>query len=195
MSRVTSTTWGAAAASAAFALAATYGQVRLEPPKDPTTFASGKYGFCADLLPRWYTNIDLETPYYFNFPPAKQMAQTYLPKGGAVINIIPYDRGRGHKREESQSDWMKFEMQGASSPVSPVSVPAESEITDAVEVSYNRPDFPQKQRICSIYFRFRGKLFDADLSYLVGDPKAADYERLLLKTVRSIRPCVAGGVK
>jgi hypothetical protein len=46
----------------------------------------------------------------------------------------------------------------------------------------------QPQREISVYWAFQLKKFSAHLVYVVGDPRAADYERVLKAVVFSIRP-------
>jgi hypothetical protein len=70
-------------------------------------------------------------------------------------------------------------------------MPSSTGASNAMMVSFDIPRLSpdeQPQHEAHVYWEFRGKLFAAYLSYVVGDPKAAEYSDLLVMLVRSIRP-------
>ena len=166
---------------------------RVEPSSGvPTRFISERFGFSVKVPAGWPVFVGSDTPVFFNFPPSELGPGLSLPKGGATIAMIAQEDLHGKRRTATESEWAAEEA-ASSRGVSTghIEVPPTSGVSDAVTVSCDLAAYAlddQKQRELSVYWRFRGGLFAAHLRYVKGDPRAPQYESILLDVVRSIRP-------
>jgi hypothetical protein len=162
-------------------------------------YASQKYGFSISVPARWFLNQTRSTPLFYSFDPSKTpMRQLDLPGGGAIISVVAAEELGGHpvRKMPSLSAWAAADAHDLTSAdpnpaISTIVVPSESGIGRAIMMAYDIRAFAvdeQHQRSVNIYWEFKRGLFAAYLSYVVGDPKAAVYERVLLDTIRSVRP-------
>lgn len=171
---------------------AVHAQSHSQPSEQANRFVSKKYGFSVEIPRGWYAATGGDTPFYFNFPPAKALGQGNLPDGGATLNIVPQDELPGRRHNAPITEWIAEDTRQSNRlSISKIEAPASSEVTEAKLASWNLPTFSpddEAQHETSIYFNFRERRFAIHLIYLLSDPAGPKYEALLISVFRSIRP-------
>ena len=132
---------------------------------------------------------------YFSFSPADAgefNRQLKLPKGGAVISIVAQESLRG-RQYHSLSEWAEADARGVSAErpsIRPFELSADTGVAAAIISSYDSATFgpdDQSEHRLNIFWEFRQQLFVAHLLYPTHDARGAEFEKVLLDTVRSIR--------
>jgi hypothetical protein len=169
------------------------GQERL--PTHTTRFPSMKYGFSVESPKGWLGGLGPnELPFFFNFPTSKGLGQGLLPKGGATIFVVARDHLHRRSGDDSLVGWANLDQAEANqSTVSSgtLDMPLSTGISQAITVSFDVMTFgpdDQRQHEVNVYWEFRGKMFATYLTYVIGDPKAKEYESLLQTAMHSVRP-------
>jgi len=175
---------------------ATSGQGRIEEgQRGSKRFISEKYGFSIAVPVGWLVDPSNDTPMYFSFSPAQGQEfnhQLRLPRGGAVISVVAQEDLPGPPR--SLRDWAAADARGdyaRDPPIRDLEMPSASGISEALISFHDTPVFgpdDQSQHTVSIFWEFGGRRFAAHLLYPLNDPKAVRFERVLVDTVRSVRP-------
>jgi hypothetical protein len=113
-----------------------------------------------------------------------------LPRGGATIHILAEDELTGRHRDYGLDDWAEFDQrrgdQGSVSSRALEMLPS-SDVSRAIIAAYDETIYSpseQRQRTVTVYWEFRGKRFATYLSYVVGDPKAKQYDGVLISFCR-----------
>jgi hypothetical protein len=157
---------------------------------------SRRYGFSISPPRGWTAGVDeKDLPVLINFPPTSASAQQVLPKGGAVINFVAKDSLPGRRlRTVTLPEWARFDehlADPATVSASAFDMPPATGASNALVASFDVRTFSpdeQRQHEASVYWKFQGKEFAAHLFYVIGDPRAREYEALLAKLVRGVRP-------
>ena len=172
------------------------GQDKLpQPPTRPERIRVGKYGFSLEAPSGWRVGIGKDgLPLFVNFPWSRMQAQARLPKAGATINVVAWERLLRRRGDETLSGWASLDAVNAApgTVVSvPLDVPPSTDISEAFWESFDEATFgpdDQAQREVSLYWTYGREKLAAHLFYVVGDPKGGAYETALRKLVFSIRP-------
>jgi hypothetical protein len=154
------------------------------------------YGFSVEPPPGWLASMGKASrlPIFVNAPLSKMQDLLRLPEGGAIINLLAWDSLPRRRGDESLVGWAHVDAVNAAPATigsRVLNVPPSTGISDAILVSFDEATFgpdDQTQHEISAYWTFRGKNFAAHLFYVVGDPKAAEYEGVLKGIVLSVRP-------
>jgi len=172
-----------------------HGQGKIEGQGAATRFISEKYGFSIAVPPGWHASLERDLPIYVNFTETRGPQQLTLPAHGATIVVVAQETLPGRRRlAKSPSDWAEIDARGVSSgdpAISAMEMPKESGVSKATTSSYDEATFSaddQAQHSLAAFWEFDHKLFAAHLNYIVNDPDGPTLEKLLLETIRSIRP-------
>jgi hypothetical protein len=171
------------------------GQGRLDERGRSRRFVSEKYGFSMAVPPGWFVFSGGDTPVFFNSAPPGGFFQGIPPKGGAVISVLAHETVTGLSRSaRTPRDWALADAHGASSDnpsIKPLDMSRKSGVSEAFVSSYDEttfsPDEPD-QHCVAVFWEFDRRLFAAQLNYLASDPNGPALTKLLLETVRSVRP-------
>ena len=157
-------------------------------------YLSIRYGFSVPVPPAWFVSTKDNTPFYFNFIPSSSRGGGSLPIGGATLNIVAQDDLPSRRGRETLSSWAETDADSgdARSLVERAAIfPSETNVERALWTAFDlkrySPD-DQAQHQVNIYWEFRNHLFATHLIYLNGDPHAKDYNQLLDRVMRGIRP-------
>jgi len=149
------------------------------------------------LVPRgWSVKTIGVLPMFFSFDPGDSIPVIHLPEGGATINMEIESEA---PRADSSLQWLRTlrgyataiaKAGGATDPVlQPVELPVEAGTSQALMASWDLPmRSPETHHTVMVCWEFRGKLLDARLHYVKGDPKGTEHEKVFFETVRSFRP-------
>jgi hypothetical protein len=143
----------------------------------------------------WGVSISLDTPVLFYAASSEKFVQANIPLGGAVMVVTAHDTTSGNQRTATTPEaWARAETRALAStvpPIEPFEFPKESGVVLGVICSYVEPTFSpdqRAQRSVAIYWAFDQKLFSAHLNYNSNEPNGPTFEKVLLQTIRSIRP-------
>jgi len=171
------------------------GQGKLDSRAGERRFVSEKYEFSMAVPRGWRVKLPDELPLYFNYPDSRALPQGRLPDGGAYISVVVSENLSGRRYGGSLSQWavkdMHIETHAPPPSPLPFAMPRESDAKNAIELSYDSEAFErgqQQEHEVAIYWEYRGRFFNAHLSYVAADPSGAAIERVFLDTVRSFRP-------
>jgi hypothetical protein len=176
--------------------AAQYGPGRLEGHGAARRFISEKYGFSIGFPLGWRVSLANDTPIYVSFNPAESEKfnhQLTLPRGGAVISIMPQEERPG-RRYGALSEWAARDARGLTEetpPILPFQMPPETGVATAVISAFDTATFSaddQSEHQVSVFWDFRRQRFGAFLMYPAHDPKGPGFEKVFMETIRSIRP-------
>ncbi len=176
-------------------------QGKLEERGNTRRFVSEKYGFSIAVPPKWLVDPSKDTPMFFSFGPSNAEDfnhQLKLPKGGAVISVVPLEIFHGLE-SRSLSDWAVADAGGdaVENPLlRAIEMPSATGIANAVMSSFDSkmfgPDDQSEHRV-NIFWEFHQKLFAGHLMYPAHDPKGSEFEKIFLDTIHSIRPIEKAG--
>jgi hypothetical protein len=119
---------------------------------------------------------------------------TQIANRGAIIHLVAWKTLPKRRGDESLTGWARLDSQNAKSGTvksRDFGVPLSTGISVAAIWSFDDATFSpddQPQREVNIYWMFNGEKFACYLSYVVGDPKATQYQNALKDLVTSIRP-------
>jgi hypothetical protein len=183
-------------ATALLTAVAVHGQGKIEGRGDTKRFISEKYGFSIAVPAGWLVDPSKDTPIYFSFSPSEGNEfnhQLKLPRGGAIISVVAQESLPGHQ-PSNLSEWAARDARGVSaeSPsIRPLEMPPETGGAATIISSYDTatygPDDQSEHRV-NIFWEFRQQRFVAHLLYPARDSKGPIFEKVLLDTIRGIRP-------
>ena len=159
----------------------------------PRRVASEKHKFSVLLPTGWFYYLGGDLPSFYNFTPGKSI-QGHIPSGGASIVVIRNEALSGNNNVDQLSAWADERIKrrhGINSTRTLTEGPKDASERQALYVSFDQPAFSQSDeplRFVIALWRFRDFLLGAELSYIKGDPKAIEYERLLHVLTMSFRP-------
>jgi len=159
-------------------------------------YVSDKYSFSVGVPTGWRvaTGPDAGLPLFVNFRWSLMQAQLVLPKGGATIHILAEEDLPGPHAHYALDDWADFDQRGAvhdTATLRPFEIPPSAGVSRSIILSFDEKTYSpsvQQEHDVTVYWEFRGKRFATHLFYVVGDPKAKQYEGVLAEIMRSIRP-------
>jgi hypothetical protein len=171
------------------------GEGRVEGRGAARRFVSENYRFSMAVPVGWGVSIGLDTPVFFYAPSSARFIQDNIPQGGAVITTEPHDAvSRESRPTTTPEEWALADTRASVSNRSPIEsflMPRASGVSRAVTCSYDEPTFSPDQRTqhsVAIFWEFEKKLFAAHLNYNRGDPRGPAFEKVFLRTIRSLRP-------
>ncbi len=176
-------------------------QGKLEERGNTRRFVSEKYGFSIAVPTKWLVDPSKDTAMFFSFGPSDSGEfnhQLKLPKGGAVISVVPLEVFHGLE-SRSLSDWAMADAgdDAVEKPSPrPLEISSTTGITKAVMSSYDSKTFgpdDQPEHRVNIFWEFRQKLFAAHLMYPAHDSKGPEFEKIFLNTIHSVRPIEKAG--
>lgn len=157
---------------------------------------SKKYGFSLEQPQGWRAAVgaNTELPLFANFPWSRLQGNAILPSGGATIHILAEDELSGQHHDHTLEEWAEFDERGAARNTitrRELSLPPSTEISRIMIIGFDgstESTSEQRQHDLAAYWEFRGKRFATHLFYVLGDPKAKEYNAIMIKLMRSIRP-------
>jgi hypothetical protein len=170
-------------------------QGRVEGRGAARRFVSPRYMFSMAVPLGWGVSTELDTPVFFYARSSERFVQDEIPQGGAVITTESHDTTSGLSRSATTPEaWALADVRAFASntpPIKPFQMPRESGASIAVMCSYDETIFSPDQRVkhsVAIFWEFRKRLLAAHLNYNANDPSGPAFEKVFLRTVRSVRP-------
>ena len=130
---------------------------------------------------------------FFNFPPEKAGPQGEFPADGASIRLFVHEDRLDREGVDPLTVWADHEVDsnfGINPQRSDIAGPAALGKSRAIRVSLDEPFLsPQgkPKHIVDILWRFKDRVFEAELSYYKVDVKGNQYQRTLSEVVNSFK--------
>lgn len=162
--------------------------------RGPWEIVNRKFGFSIARPKRWYVYEGGDLPMLFNYSAESALPWGDLPPGGARILMLVRDSNDVHDRKDalsSAAEYVVWRSNGIHPQQKFTSGPTAIPSAKALCVSFERPapgPDDQSLRVVAIAWKFKDKVFIAQLSYVIGDPGGERYERALSEVVRSFKP-------
>jgi hypothetical protein len=153
-------------------------------PPAQRVIANQKYHFTVIRPDRWYAYLGAELPVFYNFGADQMLPQWHYPPGGASIQMYVAAVGTNDLAHWAAS--IVNRENGSNAAERSIEGPSGNGLRVAFE------DLPlattmETTSFVLVAWQARGVFFGAELKYRKGDPKAADYEPVLLDLMRSFR--------
>ena len=167
-----------------------YGQIKVVNRADHAQVVDNKNGYSVEAPRHWYASETNPIPFMFSYPPSDLgKAQIGVPVGGAQISVVS---DAGTYNLGSIEKWIASDRKAqGSSIVKVIDTPPNPLLSHVVEVVYYEDvgDSRHEQVIntTKIYFALRGQPYAAVLSFNANDPKARQYQKQLIDTLRSLK--------
>jgi hypothetical protein len=164
----------------------------------PSRIVNKPYGFSVPFPKRWFVYEGGDLPAFFNYSADKASPQGEPPPGGADIALKVCDRKRAKSGADPVSYCVEREARahrGATIERKEIRGLVKVEPSNVTKLSFDEPGLGKVDHtpLSTLHFivvlwDFRGNVFEAELSYVKDDPKAARYEETLIEIVRGFRP-------
>jgi hypothetical protein len=160
----------------------------------PSRITAENYKFSIVFPRGWFVLESGAPPVLFSFAPEQAGPQGQFPPGGASIRMIVEDEAQPAQLADvlsSRADHDITANDGVGVQRKYIRGPVVTGASRALQVSFDQPALgsgEQSLRFVIVLWRYKSKVFEAELSYFKNDPNGGQHQRTVLDVMRSFRP-------